>query len=109
MVRAVKRTSHSRIQWTSASKKNRAPHRQGPATEREGFEPSIRVSAYAGLANRCLQPLGHLSRRLATYCVGDSSSTSHDARAKKYATRRVSENRDKKCVATRAISSHSGT
>src|SRR5687768_1970778 len=32
-------------------------------TEREGFEPSIRVSAYAGLANRCLQPLGHLSGR----------------------------------------------
>src|SRR6185436_10201643 len=31
--------------------------------EREGFEPSIRVSTYAGLANRCLQPLGHLSRR----------------------------------------------
>src|SRR5437868_13654677 len=30
--------------------------------EREGFEPSIRVSTYAGLANRCLQPLGHLSR-----------------------------------------------
>src|SRR5438034_10714013 len=32
--------------------------------EREGFEPSIRVSAYAGLANRCLQPLGHLSGRV---------------------------------------------
>src|ERR1035437_4467477 len=32
--------------------------------EREGFEPSIRVSTYAGLANRCLQPLGHLSREL---------------------------------------------
>src|SRR3954468_24436910 len=28
--------------------------------EREGFEPSIRVSAYAGLANRAHQPLGHL-------------------------------------------------
>jgi hypothetical protein len=33
-----------------------------PETEREGFEPSIRVSTYAGLANRCLQPLGHLSQ-----------------------------------------------
>src|SRR2546423_5359620 len=32
--------------------------------EREGFEPSIRLSAYAGLANRCLQPLGHLSGRI---------------------------------------------
>jgi hypothetical protein len=29
--------------------------------ERKGFEPSIQVSPYAGLANRCLQPLGHLS------------------------------------------------
>src|SRR5882762_5843460 len=32
--------------------------------EREGFEPSIRVSTYAGLANRCLKPLGHLSWRI---------------------------------------------
>src|SRR6266513_4818013 len=32
--------------------------------EREGFEPSIRVSTYAGLANRCLQPLGYLSGRV---------------------------------------------
>jgi hypothetical protein len=30
-------------------------------TEREGFEPSIEVSPYAGLANRCLKPLGHHS------------------------------------------------
>ena len=29
--------------------------------EREGFEPSIEVTPYAGLANLCLQPLGHLS------------------------------------------------
>src|SRR5947209_8438862 len=27
---------------------------------REGFEPSIRCNPYVGLANRCLQPLGHL-------------------------------------------------
>ncbi|MBF8249365.1 MAG: hypothetical protein HW374_2165, partial [Bacteroidetes bacterium] len=26
-----------------------------------GFEPSIEVTPYAGLANLCLQPLGHLS------------------------------------------------
>src|SRR5262245_1691810 len=33
-------------------------------TEREGFEPSIQgLAPYDGLANRCLQPLGHLSRR----------------------------------------------
>ena len=29
--------------------------------EREGFEPSVEVSPYDGLANRCLRPLGHLS------------------------------------------------
>src|SRR5215216_6271851 len=29
--------------------------------ERAGFEPAIQVAPYAGLANRCLQPLGHLS------------------------------------------------
>jgi len=29
--------------------------------EREGFEPSIQVTPYDDLANRCLQPLGHLS------------------------------------------------
>src|SRR5665213_1522267 len=31
------------------------------ASEREGFEPSIRCYPYNGLANRRLQPLGHLS------------------------------------------------
>ena len=29
--------------------------------DRAGFEPAVEVSPYAGLANRCLQPLGHLS------------------------------------------------
>ncbi len=29
--------------------------------ETEGFEPSIRFRAYDDLANRCLQPLGHVS------------------------------------------------
>jgi hypothetical protein len=29
--------------------------------ETEGFEPSIHVSMYDDLANRCLQPLGHIS------------------------------------------------
>ena len=29
--------------------------------EREGFEPSVEVCPYDGLANRCLRPLGHLS------------------------------------------------
>ena len=29
--------------------------------ERQGFEPWIECYPYDGLANRCLQPLGHLS------------------------------------------------
>ncbi len=29
--------------------------------ERMGFEPTVRVTTYDDLANRCLQPLGHLS------------------------------------------------
>ncbi len=29
--------------------------------ETEGFEPSIRLATYDDLANRCLQPLGHVS------------------------------------------------
>jgi hypothetical protein len=32
--------------------------------EREGFEPSIQVTPYTGLANQRLRPLGHLSRIL---------------------------------------------
>lgn len=39
--------------------------------EREGFEPSIRTfEPYAGLANRCLQPLGHVSRSCECACGG---------------------------------------
>ena len=33
----------------------------GPVTDRAGFEPAVPLTRYAGLANRCLQPLGHLS------------------------------------------------
>ena len=32
-----------------------------PETERAGFEPAVGPEPYADLANRCLQPLGHLS------------------------------------------------
>ena len=50
----------------------RRPHRQAFAqlspprsdstrTDRAGFEPAVPLTRYAGLANRCLQPLGHLS------------------------------------------------
>ena len=38
--------------------------RKSKLAEREGFEPSIPdLVQYDGLANRCLQPLGHLSNR----------------------------------------------
>ena len=33
----------------------------GVLAETEGFEPSIHLSMYDDLANRCLQPLGHIS------------------------------------------------
>ena len=33
-------------------------------TERPGFEPGVRFYPYDGLANRYLQPLGHLSKCL---------------------------------------------
>ena len=35
--------------------------------ERVGFEPTIRCYPYDDLANRCLQPLGHLSARAHAY------------------------------------------
>ena len=34
---------------------------RGGMAETEGFEPSIHLSMYDDLANRCLQPLGHIS------------------------------------------------
>ena len=39
----------------------------GGLAETEGFEPSIRLTAYDDLANRCLQPLGHVSAKLLTH------------------------------------------
>ncbi len=40
--------------------------------ETEGFEPSIRFTTYDDLANRCLQPLGHVScwAAFAVICCG---------------------------------------
>lgn len=31
---------------------------------RQGFEPWVAISSYDGLANRCLKPLGHLTKAL---------------------------------------------
>ena len=33
-----------------------------PEADRAGFEPAVGFAPYAGLANRYLQPLGHLSK-----------------------------------------------
>ena len=41
---------------------SRRPLPAGWLAEREGFEPSIQVTPYTGLANQRLRPLGHLSR-----------------------------------------------
>jgi hypothetical protein len=38
-----------------------SPWKRRKLAEREGVEPSIRNYPNAGLANRCLKPLGHLS------------------------------------------------
>ncbi len=38
-----------------------SPLSDGSRTDRAGFEPAVPLARYAGLANRCLQPLGHLS------------------------------------------------
>lgn len=53
--------------------------------EREGFEPSVGFNAYAGLANLCLQPLGHRSliisifTTLAGICQSPASGMSCNA------------------------------
>ena len=39
----------------------RPPSQTVQETDRAGFEPAVPLTRYAGLANRCLQPLGHLS------------------------------------------------
>ncbi len=48
-----------------AEQKKRTPSGPWPTallrTDRAGFEPAVPLTRYAGLANRCLQPLGHLS------------------------------------------------
>ena len=38
---------------------------------REGFEPSVHVSTYDGLANRWFQPLTHLTLKLYCYESGN--------------------------------------
>ena len=51
----------SNILQTQSNKKNRFASGHFCFAEREGFEPSVRIAPYDGLASRCLRPLGHLS------------------------------------------------
>ena len=51
--------------WSVGTTKEQAPRyyaRGSIGTDRAGFEPAVELAPYAGLANRYLQPLGHLSR-----------------------------------------------
>ena len=43
------------------------------STDREGFEPTESASTFGGLVNRCLKPLGHLSKNFAANFVGNSN------------------------------------
>jgi hypothetical protein len=42
-------------------------------TDREGFEPTESASTFGGLVNRCLKPLGHLSKNFAANFAGNSN------------------------------------
>ncbi len=46
---------------STGSRGTAKPYRNRGETDRAGFEPAVPLSRHAGLANRCLQPLGHLS------------------------------------------------
>ncbi len=67
----IHQASACRIQpansWSNGSERGEGTGRTGAfvefgRTDRAGFEPAVPLTRYAGLANRCLQPLGHLSR-----------------------------------------------
>jgi hypothetical protein len=49
------------------------PKRRPKKTDREGFEPTESASTFGGLVNRCLKPLGHLSKNFAANFVGNSN------------------------------------
>ena len=51
----------------------RAQKKTPKQTDREGFEPTESASTFGGLVNRCLKPLGHLSKYFDTYFVGNSN------------------------------------
>lgn len=58
---SVAKTNPSSSPLESRNESNTPPC-EGVKADRAGFEPAVEFAPYAGLANRCLQPLGHLSR-----------------------------------------------
>ena len=51
----------------------RAQKKTPKQTDREGFEPTESASTFGGLVNRCLKPLGHLSKNFAANFAGNSN------------------------------------
>src|SRR5262245_379487 len=67
---------------------NGSGHVRRLLAETGGFEPPIRCDPYNGLANRRLQPLGHVSGDGNPYRTGISASTPRAQRAQKTRVRR---------------------
>jgi len=60
--------------FSPTAEPKRRPKKTDPKkTDREGFEPTESASTFGGLVNRCLKPLGHLSKNFDTYFVGNSN------------------------------------
>ena len=63
--------THRRAQ--KKTQKNRPKKTDPKKTDREGFEPTESASTFGGLVNRCLKPLGHLSKNFAANFAGNSN------------------------------------
>jgi hypothetical protein len=61
--------------------------------EKEGFEPSIGVSPYSGLANRRPQPLGDFSALDMLRCAAIPTSATHEVYRRDWAVTRTSLDR----------------
>ncbi len=60
--------------FSPTAEPKRRPKKTDPKkTDREGFEPTESASTFGGLVNRCLKPLGHLSKNFAANFVGNSN------------------------------------
>ena len=76
----------------SCASENPSPSvRRSEATmaEREGFEPSVPVAQYNGLASRPVRPLRHLSEPWNVSAPGSSTSTERESRKRTTAVGRL--------------------